>query len=104
MTTSPHRYTYPATPPPSDADARLLEVRATSVLAGYGLTLEQAIEVELLVTGQPSQVAPRLVEGTIVGATEAALMLEATPGRRTTRVPWSAVALIRDAITHHPAL
>lgn len=102
MSTSPHRYTHPSPPPSSEAAAYMAEVRATSVLAGYGLTLEQAIEVELLVAAPGG--TGRLLEGTITGATDAALMLEGKGHRRTTRVPWAAVALIRDAVAAHPAI
>lgn len=103
MTTSPHRYTHPATPPELEEGAGVIDAtRSAEVLAGYGLELGQAIEVELLVAGGPA--TGRLVEGTVAGATDTVLVLEPKGHRRTTRVPFTAVALIRDAYTDHPGL
>lgn len=104
---SPHRYTHPSssfTPPELNLEgpgSGVIEAPpAEGILAGYGLELYQAIEVELLVTGAAG--GGRLVEGTVVDATTNALVVEAKAGRRTTRLPWTAVALIRDALTDHP--
>lgn len=81
---------------------------SSDVLEDYALTAGERIEVELLVIGQPSQVAPRLVEGEVLYATARVLVLEVrqAAGRapaRTVRVPWPAIALIRAAVPHHPA-
>lgn len=87
------------------AEQRAQEVRNT--LAAWGLVGGQDVEVEVLVAGQyAAHVAPRLIEGTITGATGNVLVLNAVPGDRTVRVPWHAIATVRDRVTAptHPAL
>lgn len=85
--------------PPVDEVAATRDRR----LADYALTLGDDVEVELLVVGQPSQVGPRLVEGTVTGATDGVVLLAAGPTRRTIRVPWAAIAVIRNTPPTHPA-
>ena len=100
---SPHRYTHPATPPELEPGAGVIDgTRAEAILAGYGLTIGQAVEVELLVAGGPA--TGRLLEGTVADATDLVLVIEPKGHRRPTRVPFTAVALIRDAYTDHPGL
>jgi len=75
-------------------------------LEDYALTMGDHVEVELLVTttvagASPSVVVPRIVEGRIVGATRRVLVLESR--QHDTRVRWEAIALIRPAVTAHPA-
>lgn len=83
-------------PPPVDPP--------TSILGDYCLAPGDRVEVELLVPGGVGAVpsGPRVVEGLVAGATPAMLLI----GTRTTdvRVPWSAIATIRNTVTPHPAL
>lgn len=105
MTTSPHRYTHPATatPPELEPGAGVIDAtRSEGILAGYGLTIGDAVEVELLV-GAGTAVGPRIVEGTIAGAHPAVLVVESAGGRVTNRIPWPAVANVRNR-PDHPGL
>lgn len=73
-------------------------------LTDYRLALGDRVEVELLVAGQfVGVVSPRLVAGTVVAGTPAALILEHPLGVDTIRIPWAAIALIRTATATHPA-
>jgi hypothetical protein len=69
----------------------------------YALVRGQAVEVELLVTSGMGASGPRLIEGDVAHATSLVLMVAAKPGGRLVRIPWHAVATIRDAVTPHPA-
>lgn len=75
----------------------------TEVLARHGLALNERVAVELLVTGPPFPNGPRTVEGVVVDATSAVLVLEHLGDGTAIRVPWAAIALIRTA-SSHPAL
>lgn len=88
--------------PPVDGE----EVKGRALLVAHRLELGTAVEVELTVTAGPpaNSLAPRLVEGTVLGATSRVLVLEGRAGRRLTRIPWAAIATIRDAVAPHPAL
>lgn len=82
-------------------EAPLAERQARAMLVGHRLDVGDAIEVELLVAR--SDGGPRLVEGTVLDATPMALVIETrSGGRRTARIPWQAISLIRDALTDHP--
>lgn len=75
---------------------------ASAILHDYALAIGDRVEVELLVVG-PAGISPgpRLVEGRVVGATSSVLVLD---GRTSdARIPWRAIALIRLAVTAHPA-
>lgn len=69
------------------------------ILAGYGLDPGQAVEVELLIGAGTTG---RLLEGHVTGATPDVLILDPKGHHRPTRVPWAAIALIRDALADHP--
>jgi ribosome maturation factor RimP len=84
---------------PEDKVARQIARRVLE--EDYALVRGQDVEVELLVT---SQHGPRLVEGTIAHATPLVIMIATKPGGRLVRIPWHAVATIRDATTAHPAI
>lgn len=76
-------------------------------LGAYLVAVGDVVEVELRTAGHyPGDVGPRIVEGTIIDATAKVLAIQTTGLDRTTRVPWNAIAAIRDAvsITPHPAL
>lgn len=85
---------------PVDGEA----VYGRDLLVAHRIDLEQDVEVELAVTVGPpaNSLAPRLVEGRVVDATGAVLVLEARG--RLTRIAWQAIATIRDAVAAHPAL
>lgn len=85
------------------ADGTPYDPDASATLATYALNLGLDVEVELLVVGQPSQVGPRLVEGTVAGATDNVLLITHPSTRRVTRLPWPAIAAIRNATPQHPA-
>jgi hypothetical protein len=73
-------------------------------LADYALELGQAVELDLLVAaGGGPGAGPRLVTGDVTGATDGVLLLASGPTRRTVRVPWAAIATIRNAVPTHPA-
>ena len=72
-------------------------------LSRHALTLNARVVVELLVVGAPTQVGPRIVEGRVADATAAILLLEHDDGTAI-RIPWPAIALIRDTHPTHPAL
>lgn len=79
---------------------------ALGILEDYGLRPDTEVEVELLITGggrSHGSTMPRLVEGTVAGATPNVLVLEATPARIVYRIPWRAIALIRNTHQQHPA-
>lgn len=72
-------------------------------LSRHALELNARVAVELLVIGQPTQVGPRIVEGRVADATAAILLIEHDDGTAI-RIPWPAIALIRDTHPTHPAL
>lgn len=85
-------------------EAAQARVRTRVNLAAWVLTLGQDVEVELLTpSGSGPAFGPRLIEGTVAGATGAALLLETRQGTPV-RVSWQAVATIRDRVTTHPGL
>lgn len=74
-------------------------------LQPYRLELGQEVEVEVLAPSHAGELGPRIVEGAIVDATTAVVVIESlAAGKRRTRVPWSAVALVRDRPNTHPGL
>lgn len=74
-------------------------------LIPYRLELGQEVEVEVLAPPHAGELGPRIVEGRVVDATTAVVVIESlTAGQRRTRVPWSAVALVRDRPNTHPGL
>lgn len=78
---------------------------AARVLRSYGLRIDTEVEVELLVTGggrAHGSTMPRLVEGAVASATLNVLILEAATPAVVYRIPWQAIALIRNT-HHHPA-
>jgi len=77
------------------------------LLEDYDLVKGAVVEVELLVAAGVGAVpaGPRVVEGTVAGATGRVLVLDSHYSRGVTRVPWPAIALIRAAPpATHPAL
>lgn len=87
---------------------RIAHDPALGVLDTYGLRPDLPVEVELLIAGgggaTHGTTMPRLVEGTVAGATTAVLILEAPRPRVVYRIPWAAIALIRtDNTPTHPA-
>lgn len=77
------------------------------VLEAYFLVIGDDVEVEIRTSAHyPGEVGPRIVEGTVVAATTRALLIETTGYQRKARIPWDAVASIRDrvTVTPHPAL
>lgn len=94
MTTEPAKPAGRAGLPPAD--------ESTNTLRAWGLTVGQAVEVDLLVAGIKwvgGPVEPTRVEGKVVSATDNALVIETDQAARV-RVAWQAVAIIRDRITH----
>ena len=84
-------------------DAAHERIRVRVILSRWGLLPGQDVEVELLTpSGSGPAFGPRLLEGTVAGATTDALLLETR--QRVTRVAWRAVATIRDRVTTHPGL
>lgn len=80
---------------------------ADATLRTYGLTMGDRVEVELLVLeqigamGPTPTLRPRIVEGLVAGATDNVLIVA---GRHAdSRVRWAAIAVIRPAVTPHPA-
>lgn len=78
-------------------------VAGRSILKDYGLDAGDVVEVELLVTDAHTGNTPRLVEGIVVAATTLIVCLEHPNSHTITRIPWHAIALIRNAVTPHPA-
>lgn len=73
---------------------------AAHILDAYMVKYGQSVEVELMV---PSPAGIRLLEGTIITATTAVLVVETSNGRVTNRLPWHAIANVRNPIPVHPA-
>lgn len=70
-------------------------------LNDHALAIGDDVEVELIVADPGNGV--RRVEGRVVDATPAVLIVEPNSGgRRRTRIPWGAIAAIRDAYVPHP--
>ena len=92
----------PMTTPTAPSSSRPTQ-RVRVILSRWGLLPGQDVEVELLTpSGSGPAFGPRLLEGTVAGATTDALLLETR--QRVTRVAWRAVATIRDRVTTHPGL
>lgn len=76
---------------------------ASRALSDYALKVGDDVDVDLLVgTEANGRTQPVTIEGRVVTATSRVLVVERT--RRRTRIPWAAVAAIRDTTTTHPAL
>lgn len=88
--------------PPVDEHA----ARGRVLLVAHRIDLNTAVEVELLISiDVTGRTEPKLVEGTVAEATGAVLVLENARGRLA-RIPWAAIAVIRDQpnTAPHPAL
>lgn len=78
-----------------------------SILRAYFIAVGDVVEVEVHSTAPyAGEFGPRLFEGEVVDASRRALLIKTTGLSRVTRIPWGAVAAIRDAVstTRHPAL